>query len=265
MFKVSGGANTGKFRKLFSTGNNRTDFFIFPVGEDSMGLRAARYGEAKFELNTFNFASSNYLELTLRSQYPHPSLSGTPNLLTKYWHIETNNITRPDAGRLNLRLRYNDSEIKGNILNYLPAMYAVRYFADDPAGHQLFAATNLQIDTTNKYVIIDNAMAMPWHDWTAGEPSAFAKGRTYWSIASGNWTNPRSWTNIKKEGEHDEDNEVALNYPGFYADDTVFIGSNHVIIFINLVYPIDSVGIGITGIHFAELQFLLCSSNKITN
>ncbi len=266
MFKVSGGENTGKFRKLFSTGTNTSRSFIFPVGEDSLGLRAARYGEAEFELNTFNFTSSNYLELTLRSLYPHQSLTGTPNMLTKYWHVTTNNIERPDAGRLNLRFKYNDKEVRGNILNYLPAMYRRADISPDDPGWSstIFAATNLQIDTTNKYVIIDNAQAMPWHDWTAGEPSAFAKGRTYWSIASGNWTNPRSWTNITAEGEHDEDNEVALNYPGFYADDTVFIGENHVITFNdNLVYPIDSIGIGITGTPASpELQFLTASSSN---
>ncbi len=250
MIKVSGGPNTGKLRKLFTTGINQNRSFTFPVGEDSLGLRAPRYGEAKFDLNNMNFNSNNNLTFSLHSLYPHPNApSGNPNMLNKYWSVTTNNIALNTNGNVNTRFRYNDAELKGNVLAYRPAIYRrTDVSAEDPGWSSvIFGATNLEIDTTNKYIITTSAKTLPYYDWTAGEPSAFAKGKVYWSRNTGDWNDPNNWTNVTSGGLHNASNIAALNYPGFYQNDTVFIGSNHTINYnITTENPLDSLGIGVT-------------------
>ncbi len=262
MIKVSGTLNSGKLRKTFSTGTNTSRTFTFPVGDASYG-----YGEAKYDLNNMDFGTNNFLEFALISVYPHYSLTGTPNVLKKYWRTNTSAITL-NNGNTNVRFRYNDNEVVGNILDYAPALYRRTDVSSlDPGwSSTIFASTNLQIDTTNKYIIADNAQTLPNHDWTAGSPSTFATGKIYWSRTSGDWTNPNTWTNITSSGNHNSGNVVALNYPGFYEGDVVYIGANHVVNYNNTVAnPIDSVGIGITSPSTApELQFgTVASSNKI--
>jgi hypothetical protein len=272
MIKVSGGPNTGQLTKIFTTGTNTARTFTFPVGEDGLGLRSPRYGEAKYDLNNMDFAVGNNLTFSLRSNYPHPNAPTlTPNMLSKYWSTNTTGITLNTNGNVNTRFRYNDAEITGNILNYKPAIYRRTDVSSlDPGwSSTIFGATTLNIDTTNKYIIVTAAQTLPYHDWTAGNPTAFAKGKVYWSRTSNlDWTNPNTWTNITNSGVHNSGNISALNYPGYYAGDTVFIGNNHIVNFNRSVEnAIDSVGIGITSPSTSpELQFTTAAlSNKSLN
>ncbi|MBX3042081.1 MAG: hypothetical protein KIT33_11150 [Candidatus Kapabacteria bacterium] len=264
MIKVSGGPNTGKLRKIFATGIGQSRDFRFPVGEDSLGLRTPRYGEARFELNNMDFAAGNYLEFSLRTNYPHPSLTGTPDVLSKYWSVNSSGITQ-STGNMNARFRYNDPEVNGNILAYKPSIYRrTDISALDPGwSSTIFGATILEIDTTNKFIIVENAQTLPYHDWTAGDPEAYAKGKVYWSRQSGDWTNPNTWTNITNSGVHEVANIAALNYPGFYPNDTVYIGANHIVTFDkSVINPVDSVGIGITSPSTSpELRFATAAAS----
>lgn len=251
LFKVSSGNNTARLRKIYPINPNGTYTFTFPVGEDSLGLRPIRYSEARVTLTNQNFQSNNYLELTLRSLYPHPNApSANPNMLRKYWSISTSNISTGANSTSSLRFKYNDAERVGNILQYRPLLYRrSNVEPNDPGwGFAIFNATNLQIDTTNKFIIIDNARTLPNHDWTAGEPSSFERSRTYWSRAYGAWSNPETWTNFFNNGNPHSSNVVALNTPGFFPGDTVIIGSNHMVTFGSTPrYPIDSLAVGLTG------------------
>ncbi|MEJ5245699.1 MAG: hypothetical protein WHV28_08335 [Bacteroidota bacterium] len=229
LFKVSGGPNTARVRKSYPVSTNQTYTFTFPIGEDSLGLRPVRYSEARVTLTNQTYTANNYLEIALRSNYPHPQApSANPNMFRKYWSINTSNI-QLGSGTSSLRFKYNDAERVGNILNYRPLLYRrADIEPKDPGwGFALFNASNLQIDTTNKFIIIDNAQTLPNHDWTAGEPSSFERPRLYWSRQYGIWSNPFSWTNDYNSGNPHSSSVAALNTPGFFEGDTIIIGSNH--------------------------------------
>jgi len=229
LFKVSGGPNTARVRKTYPVGTNQTYSFTFPIGEDSLGLRPVRYSQASVTLTNQTYNANNYLEVALRSNYPHPQApNANPNMLRKYWSLNTSNIVL-GSGTSSLRFKYNDAERIGNILNYRPLLYrrADVEPADPGWGFAIFNASNLQIDTTNKFIIIDNAQTLPNHDWTAGDPSSFERPRIYWSRQTGIWSDPFSWTNYYNNGNPHSSNVIALNTPGFFEGDTVIIGSNH--------------------------------------
>lgn len=251
LFKVSGGPNTARVRKIYPINPNGTYTFTFPIGEDSLGLRSIRFSDARITLTNQNFQTNNYLELTLRSLYPHPQApSANPNMLRKYWSITTSNISLGGSSTSSLRFRYNDAERVGNILQYRPLLYRrANVEPNDPGwGFAIFNASNLQIDTTNKFIIIDNAQTLPNHDWTAGEPSSFERSRIYWSRAYGAWNNPNTWTNFYNSGNPHSSSVVALNTPGFFPGDTVIIGSNHMVTFNSTPrFPIDSLAVGLSG------------------
>jgi len=258
LFKVSGGSNTARIRKIYPVVTNQTYTFTFPIGEDSLGLRPVRYSEARVTLTNQTYNTNNFLEITLRSAYSHPQAPGSnPNMLRKYWSISTSNIVLSN-GTSSLRLRYNDAERVGNILNYRPLIYRrADVEPNDPGwGFAIFNASNLQIDTTNKYIIVDNAYTLPNHDWTAGEPSSFERPRIYWSRQYGSWEDPRSWTNFFNAGNPHSSNVVALNTPGFFQGDTVIIGSNHLITLNQTPrFSVDSVQIATSAPNTSMLDF----------
>lgn len=264
LFKVSGSATTAKVRKVYPVGTS-SQTFTFPIGEDSLGLRAVRYGEARFTLTNQIYAANNYLELTLRSNYPHPNApAGTPNMLSKYWSVSTSNITL-GGGSTSARFRYNDPEYRGNILRYTPTLYRrADVEANDPGwSFELFNASNLQVDTTNKFIIIDNAVTLPYHDWTAADPASFVRGRIYWSRANGDWSNPNIWTNFNNAGSPHTSAVPALNSPGYFPGDTVIIGANHLVYYdATALNSIDSLGVGVALSTSPELRFLSTTSTN---
>jgi len=257
LFKVSGGANTARLRKVYPVGTS-TQTFTFPIGEDALGTTPIRYGEARFTLTNQTYSANNYLELALRAQYPHPNApTATPNMLGKYWNVTTSGISLA-TGSTSARFRYNDADIRGNILNYRPSLYRRSNVEPNDPGwsFELFNATNLQIDTTNKFIIVANAITLPNHDWTAGDPASFSQGRTFWSIANGDWSKPTTWTNFNNSGSPHTSTVPSLNSPGFFPGDTVLIGSNHIVNFDKTpIYSIDSLGVGVVLSTAPELRF----------
>lgn len=264
LVKISGGPNTGVLNKIFPNGSNITSTVMFPIGDDSLKLRRTRFDSTVVTITGMQTVNANnILSITLRANYPHPSFtSGTPSMLKKYWRMNTTGITR-GTGTTSLRLMYDDAEVVGNILRYYPALYRRSDIEPNGVGwsFNLFSPTAKSIDTTNKFIIVDNAQTLPYHDWSAGDPSSFNLGRAFWSIATGNWSNPLSWTNdsINKHTS----TVTALNPPGFYSNDTVHIGNNNVISFDQTPSNyIDSLSIGLTASN-GELQFLSSTgSNK---
>jgi hypothetical protein len=249
MIKVSAGINTAKIVKEFPQGNNQDVSLFVPVGEDSLGLRSNKYNATFIDLNSMNFSSGNKLELSLRSEYPHPNATPGAEMLSKYWSINTQNID-DNGGSVDLTLKYNDSEIKGNILNFLPTLYRrADVTPEDPGwSFKLFGASLLDIDTLNKLIKIEGAQTLPNHDWTAANSQSFINGRTYWSISDGNWSDPNTWTNFDNSGTPHSSTIPALNSPGYFENDTVFISSNHIVTMDETPQnAIDSLGIGVTG------------------
>jgi len=78
-------------------------------------------------------------------------------------------------------------------------------------------------------------------DWTAGDPSAFAKGEIYYSRATGNWNDPNNWSTdeiLQHQGE------ATSYFPGFlFTADTVNIDGHTITFNIDSV-AVDSVRIG---------------------
>lgn len=271
MVRVGGSSSTAKLNKIFKVGNNLSQTAYFPIGEDSSGLRSLRYSEATFRLNSDTFKLSNKLTLTLRNAYPHPNaVVGSPNMLKKYWSVATSNIARGPSGTVNAKFKYNDSAVIGNILNYKNTFYRRSDVTPEDPGwsFNLFNATNNQIDTLNKFLIIDSAQTLPNMDWTAGNPTYFQLGRKYWSRTTGNWRNPYTWTTYNNSGNPHSSSIPALNPPGYFSNDTVLIGSNHLVTMQQSPdKAIDSLGVGVTSPSTSpELRFYTVSgSNKSLN
>ncbi len=270
MVKVSGGPNTGTYTKYFNTGSPRAlDSLFIPIGEDSLGLRSARYSEANIKLNNMNYAAGANATLTLRSLYPHPNApAGTPSLLKKYWSVSNSGISRAGAtSTTDVRLTYTPSEVMGNQVNYVPEFY--RRAPSTGWSFNLNNAASAAFDTLNKVITVTGSQRTPDVDWTAGDPSSFQLARSYFSRASGNWDAVASWSNDNTSGPTGQHNsqDTALNYPGFFPGDKVYIDKNFVINYNkSTLNPIDSLIIGNTPTfgNQGELQFVSSAgSNKL--
>jgi hypothetical protein len=266
MVKVSAGPNTGKVTKFFTAGSPRAlESMFVPIGEDSLGLRTPRYSAATIKLNNMNYAAGAYATLTLRSLYPHPNApAGSPSMLKKYWSVSNSGISRSGpTSTTDVSLIYNPLEVVGNQVNYVPEFF--RRAPTTGWSFNLNNATGAVFDTVNKVITVTGSQRTPDVDWTAGDPSSFQLARSYFSRASGNWDAVASWTNdsINKHNSSD----TALNYPGFFPGDTVYIDKNSVISYnSSTLNPIHTLIISNTPTfgNNGELQFATSAgSNKL--
>jgi hypothetical protein len=265
---LSGGPNAAEIRKIFPAATNQSRGFNIPVSEDSLGARPVRYSRIYWFLNSYDFVEDSYVSVQMRSEYPHPNAPfGSAEILQKYWSLNSSGVSLRSNSTLDVTMRYNDSEVTGEVLDYAPALYRRADITPEDPGwsFRLFNANVLNVDTTNKEILIEGAVTLPNHDFTMANPDDFNTGRKYWSIGSGDWSDPNNWTGYDNSGDPHNSSIPGLNYPGFFANDTVFIGDNHVIDFnINLENSIDSLGIGVTTPSTSpELNFAsVADSNK---
>ena len=102
---------------------------------------------------TFN--AGNYVNLSLRTAYPHPNAPvGTTDMLKKYWSFSSTNIVR-GTGTTDVSLMYNDANLIGNRVNYLPTAYRRAATGVLPGWSFLLDnPTVAQVDTINSKIVV---------------------------------------------------------------------------------------------------------------
>lgn len=255
MVMVSGNSTAGRVRKEFLTGTNVDRQFTFPIGENSLGNNSRRYNETFFAMKNMTFNANNKVNLDLRSTYPHPNApSGSTDMLKTYWSFSSSDIVR-GTGTTDIELTYNDSSIVGNRVKYLPTAYRRAATGVLPGwSFILDNPTEAIVDTVNRKIIVRGANRLIDHDWFAADPTQFSIGRQFWSRSTGNWSRTATWTN-------DETNkytslDTALNVPGYFPNDTVYISGGHIVKYDTTVAnPINFVYVNDNNLLTGELQF----------
>lgn len=255
MVMVSGNASTGRIRKQFTTGSGVDRNFTIPIGENSNGNNNLRYNATYFAMKNMTFNSDNYVNLDLRATYPHPNAPvGTVNMLKKYWSFSSQNIVR-GTGTTDVELLYNDSGLVGNRVNYLPTSYRRAATGVLPGwSFILDNPTFAKVDTINRKIIVTNAKRLIDHDWTAADPAEFSFGRKFWSRGTGKWSEVATWTNDETNTYLSQD--TALNVPGYFPGDTVFISGGHTVTYdTTAANPIEILNINENNTLTGDLQF----------
>ena len=115
----------------------------------------------------------------------HP-LSTNPNSLNHYWNVRRHEMLGIPSGSLSLTFYFDDADVVGNELAYIPAYYF-------PANWTFFNDPNLVTNLTNEIRFLD--VSDPRGHFTAGEPAAFGSVTTYYSrVAEGSWDVLDSWS-----------------------------------------------------------------------
>lgn len=255
MVMVSGNSTTGRIRKQFTIGSGVDRNFTIPVGENSNGNNNLRYNATYFAMKNMTFNADNYVNLDLRATYPHPNApAGTVNMLKKYWSFSSQNIVR-GTGTTDVELLYNDSGLVGNRVNYLPTSYRRAASGVLPGwSFILDNPTYAKVDTINRKIIVTNAKRLIDHDWTAADPAEFSFGRKFWSRSTGKWSEVATWTNDETNTYLSQD--TALNVPGYFPGDTVFISGGHTVTYdTTTANPINILNINENNIATGDLQF----------
>jgi len=255
MIMVSGNATTGRVRKEFATGTGVNRDFRFPLGENSLGNNSRRYNETYFALNNMTFNADNIVNVDLRATYPHPNAPvGATSMLKKYWSMSSENIVR-GTGTSDVELLYNDSAITGNRVNYLPVSYRRAATGVLPGwSFILDNPTIAKVDTISRKIIVTGANRLLDHDWLAADPAEFSFGRIYWSRSTGNWSKTATWTNDAINQYTSLDS--AINIPGYFPADTVYISGGHIVKYDTTVAnPVNFVYVNDNNLLTGELQF----------
>lgn len=219
MIKVSGNANTsGVVRKQFnnSVGNQS---FVYPIGVDTL------FNPGMITLNgTYTGIPALSVQLT---KGQHPALLNN-KALKKYWRVAEQNIT--DLGTSDIKFVYNSPEdTSGNASRYYAGIYLPTNQWEVNLGPNPSAYPDTIHSVNTSYFV---------GDWTAGESSAFFKGRNYYSRNTGDWNVPSNWSNVSHSGPPSSYSPGEITF-----QDTVFI-DGHTISFNVDTAQVDTITIG---------------------
>lgn len=229
MFRLTGDTLTnGKLTRVFTNAAG-SKAFTFPIGIDTL------YNPAIIAI-TGTYAGSPTISASVVSGRHPQKLTGAVSMLNKYWKISTTGISNITADSVNLTYHWRDTA--GNANKYLPGVYLINPLKNRTGWEvnlgQNPLATPYSISARNVQdeVTIDG-------DWTAAEPKTYFGGRRFYSIATGNWKSPTSWSNAGHASP-----VIASYYPGqIFPDDSVFI-DGHVITFNADSMSVDTLNIG---------------------
>lgn len=219
MIKVSGTPSiSGVVRKQFNNAaGNQT--FNFPIGVDTL------FNPGFVTLNG-TYTGIPLLSVQLINAQ-HPARLNDL-ILRKYWRVGQQNIT--SLGTSDIKFIYNSPEdTSGNASRY----YAGIYLPTNQWEVNLGTAPTAYPDTIHS---VNTSYFVG--DWTAGESSAFFKGRNYYSRNTGNWDVPSNWSNVSHSGPPSSYSPGEITF-----QDTVFI-DGHKISFNVDTASVDSITIG---------------------
>jgi len=201
---VSGLTSEGNLIKVYPNGTS-TENFVFPVG------RTTTFVPITLNL-TATFATGSASVKMITSQHPSILLS---NSLSRYWTISSSGISNITAS--SLQLPYLLSDLNGIQAQYIPARNTAGVWDVNVGSSR--SANPSPVTVTNELNQING-------DWTAGYGSTFVSGRVFYSINSGGWITPTTWSNVSHLG-------TATAYPpaSFSDFDSVYVSSAHTVSF----------------------------------
>jgi hypothetical protein len=172
MIQTSGSASDGGVSKTYSN----TTTFLFPFGFGSYYLP----GVIQYSSTPGAFGT-----VTTRPVNSRDPLAQSSNALTCYWKTTSSGFSGVPAGSVNLLYYYNDAFVQG-----AEAQYEAAYYNSTTTS---WVTTNSTINTTADTISF-RALNYSDGDFTAGWPAAFGNILTLYSIASGDWNAPATWS-----------------------------------------------------------------------
>ncbi len=203
MIVADGTVSSGRVIKNFTDGAAASRSIDIPIGIGS------NYYGAEIDL-VADFVSAQLDIRVINGKHPDRR-PGYDNVLEKYWTVNTSGISNiQDVPGTNYKFNYQTSDLNGTASLYGAARYTGFGWDIDLGATTTVNPSPIDV---KQYQTLDG-------DWTAGYPNSFRSGQIYYSIASGNWDNNLTWSNVSHSGD------ASRFYPGRLENDTVYISSN---------------------------------------
>lgn len=219
MIKVSGTPTlSGVVKKQFNNAAGNQSF-TYPIGSDTL------YNPGFVTINgTFSGVPSLSVQL---NNEKHPARLNDL-VINKYWTVAQENISSLNSSEF--KFFYNiPADTNGNAPRYYAGLYRPSNEWEVNLGPNPSAYPDT-IKATNTLYFEG--------DWTAGESSAYFKGRNYYSRVTGDWDTPLNWSNVNHAGPPSSYSPGELS-----QSDTVFI-DGHTITFNVDTVTVDTITIG---------------------
>nr|WP_321453212.1 PKD domain-containing protein [uncultured Carboxylicivirga sp.] len=211
-------SNGGPLRYIKSAGNagdggitfayNSTAVKTWPIGVDV-------YSPAEIG---FTSAPSTYGDITIIPvNYEHPTTTTDGEALSYFWRIKANGFSGFE-GKVSHRFNYDQSDVHGTELSYMPARYDVSKYEWNKGGVNDVNENSNQI---NAWTTPTQSADYIEGDFTAGLNSAFGTPTKYYSRANGLWRDASTWSTTGHDGN------IASNIPG--SGDIVIIGNGNMV------------------------------------
>ncbi|WP_320054317.1 GEVED domain-containing protein [uncultured Acetobacteroides sp.] len=193
MLKLAGFQSDAGITKTYSSTAN----FLFPIGT------GADYTPANIQVGT---APSNWGSVTVRPVAQLQPFATSTNALTYYWKVTSSDFAGLQPNSVTHSYQYVTSDIVGTEGSYIPAAY--RPYSWVPIND-----VSKVVDGTN--TVLFNGISFIDGDYTAGELSAFAPVKVFYSRTDGNWNDYNTWSTASVGGVAVSAGAVAgINIPG---------------------------------------------------
>jgi fibronectin-binding autotransporter adhesin len=193
MLKLAGFQSDAGITKTYSSTAN----FLFPIGT------GADYTPANIQVGT---APSTWGSVTVRPVAQLQPFATSTNALTYYWKVTSSDFAGLLPNSVTHSYQYATSDIVGTEASYIPAAY--RPYSWVPIND-----VSKVVDGTN--TVLFNGINFVDGDYTAGELSAFAPVKVFYSRTDGNWNDYNTWSTASVGGAAVPVGAVAgINIPG---------------------------------------------------